>query len=185
MTLNAIMEGLYKSCDLDSCIKKTVRQDHQQDFKHELFLLLYEKPHELILSLYNTSGLTYYVVRIVLNLVNQKRNIYHKTYNDYYITYDSAIVEKREQGCEGMTIVERLKDEEKEEKLINHINNNLDEPDKFPYYRELVKQVTIHGGMRAASRATGIDVSVISRSIKKVREKLDSIYNGEPDGGIY
>jgi hypothetical protein len=162
-----------------------VRVDHQNDFKHEVILLLYEKPHELILSLYNTSGLTYYVVRIILNLVNQKRNIYHRVYNDFNVTYDTEIVETLKLSCEGITIVQRKRDEEREERLIEHINNNLDEKDKFPYYKRIVDAVEEHGGIRAASRATGIPKSSIAEAIKKVRQKLNFIYNGETVEGIY
>lgn len=182
MTVNAIIEQLYKSPDLDDCIKKMVRTDHQEDFKHEIILLLYEKPHELILNLYNTSGLTYYVVRIVLNLVNQKRNVYHRMYNDYNITYDTSQIERKEN--ESTNLEERLNAEERELELIDKIKN-FDDPAKFPFYKALVEQVQLHGGMRAASRATGIDVSVISRRIKKIRDHLNQVYNGEPIKGVY
>ena len=186
MTVNAIIEKLYKSNDLDNCIRKMVRPDHQADFKHELILLLYDKPQSLILSLYNTSGLTYYVVRIILNLVNQKRNVYHRTYNDYSVLYDTEIVSQVKREHEPVDIEKRLKEEEKEQRLINHIKNGLDEKDKFPYYRELVEAVERYGGIRKASKATGVPRNTISRAIKRVREKLNSIYNDkETIKGIY
>lgn len=175
MTVNEIIKELYCSNDLDDCIRKTVRHDHRQDFKQELFLLLYEKPHELLISLYNTSGLTYYVVKIVLNLVNQKRNVYHKKYNDQNITYDSdkLVHISKEDVC----ITERMQKEQHEAMLINEINNGLDETFGNPYYRLLVYMVKDHGSMREVSRQTGIPVSSISESIKKVRNHLNKIYN--------
>jgi hypothetical protein len=174
MTVNAIVENLYKSRELDDCIKKMVRQDHQSDFKHELILLLYEKPHELILSLYNTSGLTYYVVRIILNLVNQKRNVYHRTYNDSNITYDTSVLDKV--SYEEITMVERMKDEERELRVVAEIKN-LDEntTERFPFYQSLVYAVERYGGIRAASRATGIPRSSICDAIKIVRKKLSCV----------
>jgi hypothetical protein len=176
MTVNAIVETLYKSKELDDCIRKTVRQDHQSDFKHELILLLYEKPHELILSLYNTSGLTYYVVRIILNLVNQNRNRYHRIYNDSKITYDTSAIESMNVSYEGMTMVERMKDEERELRVVAEIKN-LDEntTERFPFYQSLVYAVERYGGIRAASRATGIPRSSICDAIKIVRKKLSCV----------
>lgn len=173
MTVHAIIERLYKSKDLDDCIRKTVREDHRNDFKHELFLLLYDKPQQLLIDLYNSSGLTYYVVRVILNLATQKRNIYHRNYNDSNITYDS---EKLTGPCDELPdFTERIQKEEKEIRLINEINFNLDDGGRFPYYRELVKLVDQYGGIRAASRATGIPKSSIAEAVKKVRNHLASI----------
>ena len=186
MTHHAIIERLYNSPDLDDCIKKTVRPDHQKDFKHELILLLYEKPQELILNLYNTSGLTYYVVRIILNLVNQKRNVYHRTYNDSTVTYDTDKVTMVNRQVEPEDFSEREKRELKELALLNEIENNLDDKEKFPYYRELIEAINTHGGIRAASRITGIPKSSIHDTVKKIRQRLNKIYDDpEQIKGIY
>lgn len=186
MTQHAIIEQLYKSKDLDDCIKKTVRQDHQADFKHELILLLYEKPADLILSLYNTSGLTFYVVRIVLNLVNQKRNIYHRTYNDYTVLYDTDKLSAVKVIHEEEDFEHRLKQEDKERAMIYEIENNLDTKFNTFYYRQLIEAVDRYGGIRATARALGIPKSSVHNSIKKVKDHLNKMYNDrEAIDGVY
>lgn len=175
MNIDSIVGNLYKSPDLNSCIAKMVKPDHQQDFKQELFLLLYQKPHELLLSLYNSSGLTYYVVRIILNLVNQKRNVYHKTYNDFAVTYDSESMDRMISEDDNFT--ERIQDEEKELQLLSEIDSmdeKLRTPQfrETPYYRHLVYLISQHKSQRAVSRLTGIPVSSISESVKRVRKHL-------------
>lgn len=184
MPVAEILTELYNSNDLDDCIRKMVKPHHQQDFKQELFLILHEKPSQLIIDLKKNKGLTYYVVRIILNLVNQKRNVYHKKYSDSTVIYDNDIVYQVQD--ESDPIEERKSKEERELVLVDHINNRLDDQFKTPYYRMLVHLVNQHGSQRAVSRLTGIPVSSISEAVKRVRNHLNSIYN-EPKEikGVY
>ena len=183
MTVAQIIEQLYRSKDLDECIRKTVRLDLQSDFKHELILILYDKSPELIQRLHEAKQLTFYVVRIILNLVNQSRNIYHKTYINPAITYDNDKLKDKYEESENFE--ERLKKEEKELKILKAFDN-LDSVFNTFYYRRLIQEVAKTGGVRKASRATGIPRSSISDSIKKVREHLNKIYNdSENIEGIY
>lgn len=173
MAASVILEQLYSSNDLDDCIRKMVKQHHRQDFKQELFLILYEKPSQLIIDLHKNKGLTYYVVRIILNLVNQKRNIYHKKYSDNTVIYDNDIV--YQVPDESYPLEERQSREDRELVLVDHINNQLDDQFKTPYYRMLVHLVNEHGSQRAVSRLTGIPVSSICEAVKRVRNHLISI----------
>jgi len=183
VTVTQIIEQLYRSKDLDDCIRKTVRPDLQSDFKHELILILYDKSPELIQRLHEAKQLTFYVVRIILNLVNQSRNIYHKTYINPAITYDNDKLKDKYEESENFE--ERLKKEEKELKILKAFDN-LDSVFNTFYYRRLIQEVAKQGGVRKASRATGIPRSSISDSIKKVREHLNKIYNdSENIEGIY
>lgn len=182
MTRHDIMERLYNSADLDECIRKTVRPDHQKDFKHELFLLLYELPSERITGLDSRNELLPYVVTMLCNLARNKNKSYQKKYNvDNKVLY----VTEFEKADDDDDLSIREQKEIREQQLVEHIRTGLDDPDKFPYYREIVGAVDKYGGIRAASRATGIPKSSLADTIKKVRDKLNSIYNGEPDAGIY
>lgn len=182
MLVASIIENLYNSSDLNDCIRKMVRPHHRQDFKQELFLILYEKPHETIISLHKSNGLKYYVVRIILNLVNQKRNVYHKKYNDNSVVYDTEVLNHISYDQESFE--ERDLIEQKEMAMVEEVNN-LDKTFDTPYYRMLVNLVNEHGSQRAVSRLTGIPVSSICEAVKKVRNHLNSIYNGDPIKGIY
>ena len=92
----------------------------------------------------------------------------------YYMYIDNNTVDNIPELLqpEPMDMDNRLKDERIEVELINYINNNLDSSLNSPFYRCILEAYTKHGGMRKASRATGIHVSVISRSVKKIREHL-------------
>lgn len=174
MTATKVLTDLYRSADLDQCITKLVPRDHREDFKQELLLILCEKKDDLILNLYNTSGLTYYVVRVVLNLVNQKRNVYHRIYRDQKVTYDTDKINATVQAAEALDIHERALCEDREAKSVKEILNGLNINRETFYYRKLVEAVDEHGGVRAAAAATGIPRTTISRAMAKVREYLIS-----------
>jgi len=186
MTASQVIEQIYKSKDLDNCINKLVRKDHREDFKQEIILILLEKPEETILQLHHAAGLTYYVVRIVLNLINQKRNIYHRTYNDTTVTYDTDKVSETLKEPEPVDFEERIKEEEREILMVKEITDGLNINYETFYYRKIVEAVDKHGGVRAAAAATGIPRTTISRAMGKVKEYLNSVYNDpETIKGIY
>ncbi len=169
MPVKAIIEQLYRSTELDDCIARLVKQDHREDFKHELFIILYEKPSETLLALHRTGGLKFYVVRVAMNLARQTRNVFHKKYLSGIVTYDSDQIQNV--SAQDECLESRLIDEKKEQDMISELDK-VDDPDKFPYYKMLLEQVSKHKSMRETARATGIHVSTISRSIKKIREHL-------------
>lgn len=183
MTVNEIIERLYISKDLDDCIRKLVRRDHWEDFKQEFILKMYEIPEERLLGLNERNELKFYVVRSLINLVKLKHGIYQKRYLDYNTVYDPDIMPMIQD--ETVEIDQRILDEAKEEQILNEVRYGLDNSFNSPFYRCILEAVDRCGSMREASRVTGIHVSVISRSIKKIREHLNRCYNGEPDGGVY
>lgn len=172
MTKSKVIADLYSSRDLDTCITKLVRRDHRDDFKQELILILCEKHEDVIMQLHNSSGLTFYVVRIILNLLNQKRNIYHRTYNDPVVIYDSEKVNNLDDHIDLVSLEERLKWEDREAVLVSEVTNGLNINKETFYYRKIVEAVDEHGGVRAAAEATGIPRTTISRAMAKVREYL-------------
>lgn len=208
MTRHDIIESLYKSQDLDDCIRKMVRQDLRADFKHEYILKMYEVPEEKLIALYDRKELRFYAVRCLINLVKLKYGVFNRLYNNTKITYDTDKFEingyvndfdesrlNRTLRSKTKDIFEideelesRLNEEQKELELIaeiNRLHEVFPTDTEYPYYQALIEAVVEHGGMRGASRATGIPKSSISDSIKKVRDHLNSIYNGEEIKGIY
>lgn len=164
-----IISDLYQLKELDDCISKFIRPNHRDDFKQDLFLILYDRRVELT-EAHRKGGERFYVVRIIINLATQKRNIYHKN----YLGHESKTL----LGCNERFFIDkpedieqRKKEEKDEQKMVEEINN-LDDTFGTFYFRVLCELVAKHGSMREVSRRTGIDVSVISRSIKKVREYL-------------
>lgn len=184
MTVNAIIEQLYLSTELDDCICKTVRQDHREDFKQELILKIYDIPGKRLRDLWSRNELKYYVVRTIINLVKNKHKSYHKQYLDPSVTYDTDKVDQLNKCEEIECFEERMAFEERELKTLFEIDV-MDERFNTPYYKLLVYLLKDKGSMRAVSRLTGIPVSSISEAVKKIRNHLQVIYNGEPVAGIY
>jgi len=187
MTYSQVIENLYRSNDLDDCITKLIRQDHRSDFKHDLFLIIYNYRQDFILTLYNTSGLTFFVVRTVLNLVNNRYGEYHKRYNSRQVV--SVPDFEFEAADEPDDLHIRQQAEHHEMTQLSQIDKALTSldscfpDDRLPYYRSIIEEVVKQGGIRAASRVLNIPKSTIHNYVTKVRH---SIYN-DPDTikGVY
>ena len=199
MTINAIIEQLYNSKEVDDCIKKMVRKDHQDDFKQELFLKIYEIPEERLVMLYENNGLKFYIVRSLINLVKNGSSVYNKNYirpERDRVGFSAESKDENETGKMKMVfidntdpdeLVRREKSEQKEAELIHEINNCFDEEFGTYYYRMLVHMIAELGSMRAVSRQTGIPIASISEAIKKVRNHLKNKCYNDPEKikGIY
>jgi len=160
--INQIISKLYLSKDIDDCICKMIDIRYREDFKQELFLILLAKPDQVIDAEAN-GKLKYYVVRIIINLSRQSRNIYFKKYLDNKTIYGDISDRPDEMICDSI---------EKEEKILKEIGN-MDEDLGTFYYRELVKLVAQEGSISKAGRKVGIPKSSISKAIKRVREHLN------------
>lgn len=166
-----IITDLYNSPDLADCITKIVKPLHREDFKQELFIIILEIDRSKIIQLHKEGVLKYFVVRICLNLTRQKRNIYHKKYLDY----ENKIQLPETLTIENPDISDRILKEDKELRLCNHIESDLENVFGTHYYKSLVKLIAEKGSMREVSRQTGIHISSISKAVKKVREHLQTV----------
>ncbi len=170
--LTDIISILYTSRELDECISKVVAPRHRDDFKQELFLILLEKPPQEIVRIAETGKLLYYVVRIILNLSRQERNIYHTKYLDKKTEYNTDRVL---QSCEEELGIEERQEKETAEDAALYEFRLMDDklrPGGFPYYRSLVELVVKYGSLREAEQATGIPRSTLHDTIVKVRNYL-------------
>lgn len=175
MTFEKIISDLYVSVELDRCIVKMVKAADREDFKQELFLILSTQSEELIQRLYQTGKLRFYVVRVIINLSRSKEHVYNKKYNDRRVVYDTDKVSSYVHPAENGEIEIRIAREERELRLCHEVQNNLEAHFGTWYYKALIDLINKHGSMRAVSRLTGINPCSIYRSVKKVREHLQSI----------
>lgn len=169
-----MITDIYNSPEIDECISKLVNAGLRADFKQELFLILCSVPCEKIVSM--NGNLKYFVVRIILNLVRQKRNVFHKTYLDKTVEYNSDLLKyETSSPADVDTMAERHEQEDKEEEIINRIESidkelgNL----SYPYHRAMVELLSKLGSMRAVSYETGIPFSTVQRTFKKIRQQLN------------
>lgn len=172
---NRLIADLYQNQELNDCIHKFIPATHREDFKQELFLILLEKPHEEIIRISETGKLVYYVVRIILNLYRQERNVFHTKYLDKRIEYDTEKTNSFQPEVEYFTIDKRQELEELEERFLQEldgIDGKMGGID-YPYYQSLVELIVKYGSMAEVSRQTGIPKCTISRSVKRVRNYLN------------
>lgn len=164
---------IYSLKEVDDCIAKFVAPELRQDFKQELFLILLEINPETIEK--SGSEFKYYVVRIIINLVNQQRNVFHKKYLNKTVVYNSDLLKYTSSSPADIdTMAERIQREKKEDEMAarlqdidKEIGNN-----GYPFYREMVRLFFKFGSKVEISRQTGIPNVTVHRTLKRVREQL-------------
>lgn len=166
-----IITELYSAPEIDDCISKLVKKELGPDFKQELFLILLSVPCEKVEQMNGTFK--YFVVRIILNLVRQEKNIFHKTYLDKTIEYDTDKLNYQTISPADIdTISERQQRENEEERIIRRfeiIDRELGN-NSYPYHKEMIKLLVECGSNREVSRRTGIPHTTVDRTINHVRK---------------
>ena len=169
MNIEQIISELYDSRQLNDCLGKFVPSKHRDDFKQELFVILLENK-DSVLRAYSDNKHLFYAVRIIINLVNQSRNVYQKEYLRREIVEldDNASIQ-----CEESFPYEVRKfKEDREDALIDRLENSEDELGT-PYYRMLAAALKKHGSAGKVSKATGIPKSSVQVGIRKIRKFLN------------
>jgi hypothetical protein len=81
-----IIEKLAKEKTIEKIIKNVVKNDDDDTLK-DLSQMLYEdllmKDNDMIVNLYETKKLQYFLTRMVLNSINSKTSRYYYTYTKY------------------------------------------------------------------------------------------------------
>ena len=110
----------------------------------------------------------FYTARIVINLMNQERNIFHQRYlkNQPLELLDHMVAGIDHSDLEHRAMIEQI-----EQDRLSAIDN-LDISMGSWYYKALANAIKEHGSMREVSRKTGIPISSISNAVKKIREHL-------------
>lgn len=165
-----VITNIYQDTEIDDCISKLVTKGLRDDFKQELFLILLKLPCETIDEL--KGDLKYYVVKIVLNLVRQKRNVFHKKYLDNRIEYntDKLILQSDNQP----DFSERVNKENFEDSLLEKIFGIDIElgNHSYPYYEAMIRLLAECGSLRNVTKKTGIPKSTVHRTVNKIRNHL-------------
>lgn len=173
-TATKTITEIYGSPDIDECISKLVTRDLRKDFKQELFVILLSIPCEKVDQMNGTFK--YFVVRIILNLVRQKRNIFHKTYLDKTIEYNTDKLNYESCSPADRDIInERIERERAEDMKIQEligIDEKLGNTD-YPYFEKTIRLINKYGSLSEASRQTGIPKTTIHRIVKKIKGHIN------------
>jgi hypothetical protein len=159
---NSVIAELYASKEVDECISKMVREDLRKDFKQELFLIICTQPEEKIIELHRKSELRYFVVRIIINLASQNRNVFHKKYLQTYSEI-GEIADEQVPDREGY--LKKLTDEFS--KIDDHFGTFC--------HRVMIELVLKMGSVKKVSEETGIPKRTIYRTIETTRKHLKKV----------
>lgn len=152
MDRNAIISELWSSGDLNEALKKMKPVEIQEDLKSELFLIICEIEESKLIDLYDKKQLKFYIVRIMLNLVQSSKNKFFKNYRNFEEYNETEKPDETEQPIEVMEFIEGL----------------------YWYQKEILKLYTFDFNKNAKelSRQTGIPYMSLIRTLNQTKKEL-------------
>lgn len=156
MGRNEILTEFWLSEEVNKAFSKMHPIELQDDLKAEVFLILAEFPDEKIIGLYERKELRFYIVRIMLNLVQNSNNQFFKQYRNFVEYTQTEITD------------------EVQEDLTDKVNLSL--VDLHWYKKELLRTYTedFKCNAKALSRDTGIPYMSIIRTLNITKSELKS-----------
>ena len=156
MGRNEILTEFWLSEEVNKAFSKMHPIELQDDLKSEVFLILAELPEEKIIGLYDRKELRFYIVRIMLNLVQNSNNQFFKQYRNFVEYTQKEIIEQVQ------------------EDLTDKVNLSL--VDLHWYKKELLRAYTedFKCNAKALSRDTGIPYMSIIRTLNITKSELKS-----------
>lgn len=152
MDRNGIISELWSSSDLNEALKKMKPVEIQEDLKSELFLIICEIDESKLIDLYDKKQLKFYIVRIMLNLVQSSKNKFFKNYRNFEEYNETEKPDETEQPIEVMEFIEGL----------------------YWYQKEILKLYTFDFNKNAKelSRQTGIPYMSLIRTLNQTKKEL-------------
>lgn len=195
MTKDQILSDLFVSADFNACIGKMKPEHLRDDLKSEVMLILCESAEEKIVGLHQAGGLTYYTVRIILNLIQSNTSPFYKKFrqfNQHLLSNEGSTVSnelgqsviasadlgvdylmEREsesnQEYAGMVfgiMEERERKEKLEDLALDQINS------LYWYDQEIVKLYMKLGSYRAIEAETGIPWESCYKTVKRACARI-------------
>tara|TARA_R110000868_G_scaffold158316_4_gene386322 strand:+ start:370 stop:858 length:489 start_codon:yes stop_codon:yes gene_type:complete len=156
MGRNEILIEFWQSEEVNKAFSKMHPIELQDDLKSEVFLILAELPDEKLINLYDKKELRFYVVRIMLNLVQNSNNQFYKKYRNFVEYSVNEIAENHQ------------------EDLTSKVQSSIQ--DLHWYKKELLRLYTeeFNCNAKALSRDTGIPYMSIIRTLNITKSELKS-----------
>lgn len=173
---NKIVEELFTSKEFNDCIKKMQPVELQDDLRSEVALILLE--HKDLILIYQSGGLRYYTVRIIINLIQSKTSPFYKKYRQQHAQiWDGICIEDGwlyakqnipyvNQFEQEEEINERLQKELKEEKILSIIN------DMYWFDAEMIKLYMELGSYREMQKQTKIPYQSCYDAVQSAYAKI-------------
>jgi hypothetical protein len=154
MGRNEILIEFWKSEEVNNAFSKMHPIELQDDLKAEVFLILCEMPEAKLIDLYDKKQLRFYLVRIMLNLIQSTDKKFYQKYRNFteLIGYEK-------------------KDEEYNEEIIN-VNEHIE--NLYWYKQEIFRLYTFefNKNARELSKNTGIHYMSIIRTLNQIKQEL-------------
>lgn len=154
MGRNEILIEFWKSDEVNNAFSRMNPIELQDDLKSEVFLILCEMPEAKLIDLYDKKQLRFYLVRIMLNLIQSTDKKFYQKYRNF-----TELV-----GYEK-------KDEEYNEDIIN-VNEHIE--NLYWYKQEIFRLYTFefNKNARELSKNTGIHYMSIIRTLNQIKQEL-------------
>lgn len=166
MTRSQIIEELYNSKEIKQALMKMQPSNLREELKQEMFLNLCSISEDKFWSIYNnngTSGLKYWLVRCMLNM------IYSTGMNQPFFRHFRAKFESIDEIHELVQIEDESK--EYKEKLFNRVEVARKE---LSWYEDMLLDtyVELNFNQTEISRKTGIPYMSIVKTISNIKKKI-------------
>lgn len=174
MTKNEILSELFTSKDFNQCIRKMKPVNLQDELKAEVALILCEKDEEKIFQLWESGGLKFFTVRIILNLIQSNTSPFYKKFrsNEFSLSYHDLDSAENGEGFKRQITLEASEYDTSKDMAISEIDN------LYWYDREILKLYAEHGTYRKVEEVTGIPFESVykttQRACKIIRKKLSA-----------
>ena len=166
MTRSQIIEELYNSKEIKQALMKMQPANLREELKQEMFVNLCSISEDKFWSIYNTngtSGLKYWLVRCMLNM------IYSTGMNQPFFRHFRAKFESIDDIHELVQIEDESKDYK--EKLFNQVEVARKE---LSWYEDMLLDtyVELNFNQTEISRKTGIPYMSIVKTISNIKKKI-------------
>jgi len=151
---NNILIELWDSAEVNAAISKMHPKELQEDLKSEVFLILAELDEKKLIDLYEKKQIKFYMVRIMLNLVQSTDKKFYGKYRNF------------------VEYVEVEKEDVKEDDISDNITKAFES--LYWYQREILRLYTYQFDKNAKelSRQTGIPYMSIIRTLNQIKKEL-------------
>jgi hypothetical protein len=156
MTKNDIIEQLFYSKDFNDCIKKMEPEYLREDLKAEVMLVLCEQDENFLQGLYERRQITFWVVRVVINMIKSDTSGFYRKYRQPLTTYMDKITDVIQGQSAG--VLKPLLEIEWEHLAVDEKHARLkDFMCSLSWYeRGLIELYMEMGNYRAIQKVTGI-----------------------------
>lgn len=184
MTKNNLLSDIYQSKEISDVLIKIQPESIRDDLKQHVFLLLLEKSDEFILELHHIGKLKNYIVKVICQLVNFKKDKFY-TINGkgrdgrcIEISYDFS-VQKLNYKEDSYKDNEDIKLEVACKKELDRIKK-IDFPSQTGkkctsvsmYHGILLELYVEKGNYRAVSKETGIPCKSVYNAVQMAKEEI-------------